>query len=361
MVRLIAAIAGAAAVLAPAPAAYAAGAGPCLPAATTVRPGVPWAQDLLGPQRIWPLTRGGGVTVAVVDTGVDAVPQLAGRVTGTRTDCAGHGTFVAGIVAAAPADGAGFTGLAPAATVLSVAVTADASRRPPQAQLAAGIRTAAAQGADVIAVALPLWRAGDELLSAVQEAARHDALVVVPALAPQDGDPALDPRLLDLVLAVGGMDAQGAPVADTAAPADLLAPAAEIVSTGPRGPGHLAAGGTGYAVPFAAGAAALVRAYHPDLTAAQVKRRLTVTARTAGGVLDAYAAVTAVLPEELGTRPAETAPRPVTVAAPVRSDRRALVVAAYAVGAAVAVLAGLAVLAVLLPRARRRGRRAVAR
>src|SRR4051812_20978016 len=54
----------------------------CLPRPTTTEAGVPWAQQHLAPESVWPLTKGAGVTVGVVDTGVDAkTPQLAnGRV-----------------------------------------------------------------------------------------------------------------------------------------------------------------------------------------------------------------------------------------------------------------------------------------
>src|SRR5262249_32912202 len=73
----------------------------CAPAPTTVVPALPWAQQRLAPQRVWPFTRGAGQVVAVVDSGVDAsVPQLAGHVlpgldvvaNGGRADndCVGH-------------------------------------------------------------------------------------------------------------------------------------------------------------------------------------------------------------------------------------------------------------------------------
>ena len=93
---------------------------------------VPWAQQEFRPARLWGFTRGAGQVVAVVDSGVSATaPALSGAVlpglnavTGGPgdTDCIGHGTFAAGIIAARPAPGAGFAGLAPAARILPVDV-----------------------------------------------------------------------------------------------------------------------------------------------------------------------------------------------------------------------------------------------
>src|ERR1700759_2540137 len=77
----------------------------------------PWAQQALGFTSVWPLTRGAGVTVAVVDSGVDANPQFGTRIiegldlapapvgVPAGADCVGHGTSVASIIAAAPVPG----------------------------------------------------------------------------------------------------------------------------------------------------------------------------------------------------------------------------------------------------------------
>ena len=91
----------------------------CPPQQGVVAPAAaPWAQRELGFASVWKRTRGGGVTVAVVDSGVDANPQFGDRVipgpdlvAGTRpgippgADCVGHGTAVASIIAAAPVSG----------------------------------------------------------------------------------------------------------------------------------------------------------------------------------------------------------------------------------------------------------------
>src|SRR5689334_6196233 len=134
----------------------------CDLAVTGPVPGRPWAQQRLDYERVWPLTRGSGVTVAVVDTGVQGShPQLRGGVLpgidvvngGTaETDCVGHGTLVAGLLAARPADGTGFAGVAPAATVLPVRVTN--SQQGSAGPLATGIRRAVDAHAQVINVSI---------------------------------------------------------------------------------------------------------------------------------------------------------------------------------------------------------------
>src|SRR3954465_14524340 len=93
------------------------------PPPATVAKGTPVEDQLYGPARLAPLATGAGVRVAVIDSGVDAAnPQWHGRVAAGkdllrgdsdgRQDCAGHGTGVAGIIAAGPAAGVPFRGLA---------------------------------------------------------------------------------------------------------------------------------------------------------------------------------------------------------------------------------------------------------
>ncbi|MFI7608297.1 S8 family serine peptidase [Micromonospora sp. NPDC049366] len=368
---LAALLAGAVTLPAPAPAAAA----ECAPPAVTVVRELPWAQDWLRPQRIWPLTQGAGVTVAVVDSGVDAgVRQLAGRVDAgldardgrgrADSDCSGHGTFVAGIVAAAAQPGVGFAGLAPQARLLPVRVTVDRDDLPPEGALATAIQTAAERGARVILVGTPIVRAGTRLRAALTVAEARDALVVVASWAGTDGPPPVDPWVTERIVSVGGFDPQGGPLTGTVAPVDLVAPGAGIVSLGPRGPGHVVADGNGYAAAHVAGAAALVRARHPELTAAQVKQRLLATSDrvprrlpdpTLGyGALDLYAAVTAVLPGEHGTAVSAPAVAPAVVARPHETDRRGFSIAAAVAAAAGALAVLVVVVALAAPRIRGR-------
>ncbi|WP_372505080.1 S8 family serine peptidase [Lentzea flava] len=112
------------------------------------------------------------------------------------------------------------------------------------------------------------------------------------------------------VTAVGAVDEAGqhARFSQTGPLLSLVAPGVNVLGLGPGGPGHWQASGTSYSAPFVAGTAALVRAYRPSLSAAQVKHRLLTTATHPAarlpnpapgwGMVNPMAAVTAVLPEE---------------------------------------------------------------
>ena len=106
-------------------------AGQCSTPSNVMLPGIPWTRKRLAPERVWPITTGTGVIVAVIDTGVDAsVPQFAGHVLPgmdvvngsgpADNDCYGHGTFVAGIIASQAPAGTGVAGIAPGVTILPI-------------------------------------------------------------------------------------------------------------------------------------------------------------------------------------------------------------------------------------------------
>ncbi|MEU4240063.1 S8 family serine peptidase [Actinoplanes sp. NPDC026619] len=323
----------------------------CVPPSPVTSTDTPPPLKLLAPREIWPVTRGAGVVVAVVDTGVSATaPDLRGAVrpgtdiTGGRgdRDCRGRGTALAGIVAARPRGNAGFTGMAPAATVLPIRVT-DADGKLTGDRIAAGIRAAASAGAGVILVATGVTTPNGALADAVRFAVSHDALVVASAADSGSGSAAAEPPVAypaayPEVLAVS---AAGATPAPAAAGVDLAAPADGAFSIAPSGSGHYGVEGAGVAAAYVAGAAALVRSYWPSLTAAQVRDRLETTARPAPGgpgTLDAYAAVTALAPR--GAAAAALAPAaPIVVAVPAGVSRPARTSLLTAGGAAVALLA----------------------
>lgn len=132
---------------------------PCTVASTQTAAAESWAQQSLSLSRARRLSQGAGVTVAVVDTGVaTGTPALSGRVTavgGADQDCVGHGSFVAGLVAAAPSKASAFEGVAPQARILAVRGT-DERGTATAALVADGIRTAVDHDADVIEVSAAL-------------------------------------------------------------------------------------------------------------------------------------------------------------------------------------------------------------
>ncbi|MDP9792681.1 hypothetical protein J2S43_001193 [Catenuloplanes nepalensis] len=356
--------------LAGAPPALPDGGTACAGPSPVTETGTSWAAGTLAAPAVWPLTRGAGVTVAVLDTGVSAdAPALAGAVRpgtdvvsgGTADDdCRGRGTALAGIVAARPQRGSGVTGMAPDAAVLPIRiVTPDGTLTP--AALASGVRAATAAGAGVILIGTGVTAPEPGLRAAVADAVAHDVLVVAAANAvtatagPEP--PVWYPAAFDGVLAVNAVGTDGVPgaVAETAG-TDLAAPGAGAVSIGPHGTGHYTVSGTGVAAAFVAGAAVLVRAYHPGLSEAEVRARLAATARPGtpamgAGLLDAYAAVAGIAPGEDG-RPRTGAAAPIVVPRAPGQDAhtgRALAVAAGALAAA-----GIAITAELT---RRRSRR----
>ncbi|WP_424184567.1 type VII secretion-associated serine protease mycosin [Actinokineospora sp. G85] len=346
---------------------------------------LPWAQRLFDLASTWRHSTGAGVTVAVVDSGVDAEhPQLRGRVLPGRDfflvgelrgdfDCGSHGTAAASIVVAAPAPGVGFRGVAPDARVLPVRITdreLNESGEPvpinPDA-VAAGIRHAADQGAKVINLSLSGYGDFRAIREAVHHAQAKDALVVAAVGNRQEsGSWPSFPAAYDGVLGVGSVDnagarAQGSQVGDYV---DLVAPGVDVLAATRVG-GHDYWSGTSFAAPFVAGTAALVRAAHPRLTAPQVAERLLATAAPArggpdspeygAGLVDPYRAVTERLSDRGPLALPVVAPPPVDPAA-VREAawwRDTGASAKLGAGLVAVVIAVAAVLAWMLPRGRR--------
>ncbi|MFC3499550.1 S8 family serine peptidase [Micromonospora krabiensis] len=349
----------------------------CVGESPVVAKSTPWAVRRVLPTAAWPLTRGEGVVVAVLDTGVSpAATALTGAVRrgndvvgsgGGDRDCFGRGTALAGIVAARPLAGTGFVGVAPGATILPIRVV-DARGKVPPGAIAAGIRAATAARADVILVGLGTTGGDPGLRAAIRDAVARDiVLVAAVAQAKQTGttpSPPWYPAAHPDVLAVGGIDVKGTLTEQSPPEAgvDLVAPASDAVSVAPRGDGHYAVTGAAVAAAYVAGAAALVRAYHPALSQAEVRQRLELTAEhppgawpTAGagyGMLDLYQALSAVEPSRppLTSRP--DAVRPLPKPGPTEPTR----LIAGSVSAGIAGLAGLAYLAAMTVKWGRRRR-----
>ncbi|MEU8328676.1 S8 family serine peptidase [Micromonospora sp. NPDC048839] len=301
-------------------------AGRCV-AATAASAPSNWATVRLAADLAWPHTRGVGQLVAIVDSGVDGrAGQLAGRVsiganivTGDGrgdSDCLGTGTAMAGLVAAQPADGDVFAGVAPESVIMPVRVATDQPSADAAAQ-ATAIEVAVSAGATVIALGSYVDVTAEGVSRAVEAALSRNIVVV--AAAPVGPGAAAPPAEL---ISVGGVGADGTLLEEYAADlVDVVAPGVNVSSIGINGTKQFVGSGTQYAVALVSGTVALVRAARPDLSAAQVAHRVRVTAdktgdaqpdaRYGGGMINPEAAVTRELPEEAtqvstGRRPGQS-------------------------------------------------------
>ena len=290
---------------------------PSAPAATACDPGVthyipdiPYAITQLGMEQAWTLSTGAGVVVAVVDSGVSgdnahlssdgASPALLPGIDlvasgDGRQDTYGHGTEVAGEIAARPVEGSGLVGFAPDAQILPVRVYASTSdddqkagRGPTPDRIGQGIEWAADQGAAVIVVALSTDEDVPVLRDAVAYAESHGSLIVASAgnVSDDPNAPVDQPRYpagYPTVIGVGSLDAYGLASANSVAGphVSLAAPGLSVITT------YFGAGdcmvstdnpSTSFATGYVAGIAALVAAKHPDETVADWRYRLLETA-----------------------------------------------------------------------------------
>ncbi len=268
----------------------------------------PPALARLGAQEAWRLATGQGVLVAVVDSGVDdRNPHLRGVVrdgfdvvTGDdagRTDTWGHGTAVAGIIAARRVTGSGVIGLAPRAQILPVRVyhaegdqAAEQDVQPTPGRIADGITWAAEQGAKIINVSMSTDADDPALRAAVRDATARGSLVVASAgnrnTADDKADEARYPAAYPEVLAVAAVDAELRPTDSSihGPHVDVAAPGAQVLTAFP-GAGDCWYATTdpapSWSTAYASAAAALLAERFPDETPAQWARRLEVTAARA--------------------------------------------------------------------------------
>ncbi|HEY5172480.1 MAG TPA: S8 family serine peptidase [Acidimicrobiia bacterium] len=282
-----------------------------------------WALDQTSFEQAWSATRGSGVTVAIVDSGVDAAHEDLGAVVlpgidyidsgrDGRYDPNGHGTHVAGIVAATVNNGLGIAGAAPGVRILPVRVL-DASGNGLSSNVAAGIVWAADHGARVISMSL-----GGGPSAGIQIAMRYalDKGAVVLAAAGNNGatgNAAVYPAAYPEAIAVGAFDENLARSAfsNTASYVDVSAPGSDIWSTWSSSSNSYAvASGTSMATPYASAEAALIISENNTLSAGAVTSILESTARDAGapgvdpefghGLIDPAAAVVAATPRIAG-------------------------------------------------------------
>jgi len=317
-------------------------------AADGIRDNQQWVLDMLNAETVWSVTRGSGVTVAVIDSGVNPdVSDLKGSVitgpdyTGVNTSPASqdwgvHGTWMASLIAGHGHDGglSGVIGIAPEARILSIRVIPDRAdphygkyeREPEttiQQSLANGIAYAVAHGARVISMSIGYSVPSGTVRNELQTA--YDRGVVVIASAGNSGGPAASghggeapesfPANYPGVISVGAVKPSGAVAGFSSdnLSVQVAAPGVSVPAQGRDGQ-YWWVSGTSPACALVAGVAALIKSRYPGLAPDLVATALTSTTtdRPAGGydsqvgfgIVDAAAAL-AKAGELAGVRPAE--------------------------------------------------------
>lgn len=267
-----------------------------------------WGLFAIGAPQVWNESTGAGVTVAIIDGGSGPHPDLdanldPGRsfIDGAETSGAadldqddGHGTHVAGIVAAINGNGLGVSGVAPNARILPLRVF-PAQGQSKSSDVARAITFAVDSGVKVINLSLGSDTESIPIRDAVQNAVNKNVLVVAAAgNFGENGSPKW-PAADDNTIAVTAIDENKgiAKFSQRGDYIDLSAPGVNILSTKtakftcPPSPAAFPAGfgclqGTSMAAPFISGAAALLFAARPQITAAQVRALLISTATDLG-------------------------------------------------------------------------------
>ena len=291
-----------------------------------------WHLRTLNVAGAWAYSSGAGVTVAVIDSGVDADhPDLQGQVLpgldlvdpagNGDTDLVGHGTTVAALIAGKD-DNDGVIGIAPNAKILPVRVLDQQNRYDDAMIVAKGVRWAVDHGARVINLSLGGSGSSAPLAAALDYAFAKD-VVVVACTGNASASPSTDvwyPAREPGVVAVAGMERDGTTLwsgSITGSQTVVTAPSTQLV--GARPGGYWRVQGTSFAAPMVSGTAALIRARWPTMPAGEVINRIIRTAKDRGtpgrdnvygyGMVDPTGALTAEVPAVVDN-PLDTTPDP---------------------------------------------------
>jgi type VII secretion-associated serine protease mycosin len=257
-----------------------------------------WQLTSLHAASAWHESTGTGVTVAVLDSGVDANHvDLKGQVlpgadfvdgtTDGRKDPVGHGTTVAALIAGRSDDSSGVEGVAPGAKILPVRVLDAQNKYRDATNVAKALRWAVDHGADVVNMSLGGGVRSPALADAIDYAYRHGVVVVACTGNQLSGGtddvwyPAREPGVVAVAgLAEGGDEPTLWSGTLTGPETVLVAPAVNVL--GARPGGYWRVEGTSFAAPLVSATAALIRSRWPRMSADNVINRLITTADDLG-------------------------------------------------------------------------------
>ncbi|MCL2504293.1 MAG: S8 family peptidase [Coriobacteriia bacterium] len=261
-----------------------------------------WNMRRVGGPDAWDITRGNGIKVAVVDTGIQTDhPDLAANIDPNKNnhmdfvdndrypyDGHGHGTHVAGIIGAVAGNGIGVAGIANQCTLLPIR-TFDNSGNGSSATCAAGVRWAADHGAKVINMSFGSPKESKLEKEACEYAVSKGCILVASCGNGNEAYvyPALFPARYASVLGVSSTNEKdGYTFPSGSSPnygpqVDISAPGADIYSTY-RNNQYRYMSGTSMAAPMVSGVAALVAAKQPSWTAEQIRAAILATAEDIG-------------------------------------------------------------------------------
>ncbi|MBP2582458.1 type VII secretion-associated serine protease mycosin [Streptomyces sp. PvR006] len=294
-----------------------------------------WQLTTMGAEKIWQLSKGEGVTVAVIDSGVDKNnPDLRGQVLKGKdfypakpgdesTDFDGHGTGMAGLIAGTGErdGGNGAFGLAPGAKILPIRVPSGDDDSQSQADADAefnrilpdAIRFAVDSGAKIINISIAVETSSPQVTSAVKYALDKNALIF--AGVGNDGQKAnklMYPAATPGVVGVGAVDKKltRIPMSQFGPQVDMVAPGKDTVAACGGGTGICTSTGTSDATALASAAAALIWSKHPDWTNNQVLKVMlnTISPPTEGAKRSDYIGYGAIRPLRALKTPGDPGP-----------------------------------------------------